>query len=363
MEIGNRALLLLGVFGGRLSRVQDQRQDPIEVARPLIQSGDVAIHREFTRAQSNRRLRRREKNSGQCRDGRFFGVRQILAVMEREIVTSRLGIGVDLFEQPRTDVQLVGCPGGIAGLLVQSQAGDRLLCCPKIPLLLVIVEVACGRIEIFRILHERRASIVAELAQILSIAQQIEITLYQLRLPKRLEVLFVNRQSFFDRAAAVLDRSLRPDRKNPISGELFAVILKQAARCGKFSLGNQKLQETSIERWFFRITSGPGAVLSDRDILPEPLSLNHAEDALKCPPALLLSYVGELFRSERRGRSNLGKGFDLLCRTKAPVIEIRQRKLRARFLGGIFDVSLPIGFGSLEIELLFIFKSAEGIEI
>jgi len=45
------------------------------------------------------------------------------------------------------------------------------------------------------------------------------------------------------------------------------------------------------------------------------------------------------------------------------MIEIGKGKLRTDFVGCVLDIRFPIGFGSSEIELLFVFQSSQRIQL
>ena len=124
------------------------------------------------------------------------GMSLLVAVVEREVVASRLGIGVNVFQQARTDVEFLRGPRRLGGFLVQAKVGDGLLRHIGLALLLVVIENARRRIEIFGIGDQGGVSIVTKLAQVLRVAQKIEITLHQLRIPERLKTLLVDGQAF-----------------------------------------------------------------------------------------------------------------------------------------------------------------------
>src|ERR1700689_4739718 len=112
MKIRHGPLLFLRVLRSWLSRVQDQREDSVEVARPLIHGGDVAIHGEFAGAETNRGFRRSQQKTGEAGYGRRLHVRKIFAtaVVKSEVKASRLGIGVNIFQQSRAYVELLRGP-------------------------------------------------------------------------------------------------------------------------------------------------------------------------------------------------------------------------------------------------------------
>ena len=79
---------------------------------------------------------------------------------------------------------------------MQAEVGDGLLSHVRLTLLLVVIESAGRGIEIFWISYEGGMRIVTEFAQVLRVAEKIEITLHQLRIPERLKTLLVDRQAF-----------------------------------------------------------------------------------------------------------------------------------------------------------------------
>jgi hypothetical protein len=79
---------------------------------------------------------------------------------------------------------------------VQAEIGDGLLRDIGLALLLVVIKAAGGGVQILGIGPKCGASIVAKLAQVLRVAQEIEVTVHELRIPQRLETLLVDRQAF-----------------------------------------------------------------------------------------------------------------------------------------------------------------------
>src|SRR5450759_3389953 len=105
MEVGYGALLFLGVLRSRLRGVEEQRKNAVQIAGPLIHGGDVAIHGELAGTESNRRLRSGQQQIRQTGNRLLLRVGHSLAVVEGEVITRRLGIIVDIFQQPRADVE------------------------------------------------------------------------------------------------------------------------------------------------------------------------------------------------------------------------------------------------------------------
>jgi len=193
MEVRHGSHLFLGVLRSGLSCIQNQRQNPIQIARPLIHVGDVAIHREFARTETNRGLRSGQQKTGETGDRLLLRIGQVftVAVVERKVIACRLRVGVNVFEQPRTDVEFLRSPRRLGGFLVQPKISNGLLSNVGFALLLVVIENTGRGVEIFRIGDESGMGVIAELAQVLRLAQKIEITFHQLRIPERLKTLLV----------------------------------------------------------------------------------------------------------------------------------------------------------------------------
>ena len=112
---------------------------------------------------------------------------KIFTVVESEVVASGFGVGVNVLEQAGADVEFLGCPRRLGGVFVQAEVGDGLLGGVNLALLLVVIKKAGGGVEVFGIGEQRGVGVVAELAQVLRVAEEIEITLDELRVPERLE--------------------------------------------------------------------------------------------------------------------------------------------------------------------------------
>ena len=171
---------------------------------------------------------------------------------------------------------------------MRAKISNHLLRNVSLPLLLVVVENARRGIQIQRIGQQCGVRIVAKLAQILRVAQQIKITLDQLRVPQRLEALLIDCQPFANGALPIIHHRSGSHREYLIVGKLLAIVGYQLSGSGIFFLRNQKFQKMSIQRFLFRIASNPGAVLRDRDFFRKPLALNDTEDSLESSPTTLL---------------------------------------------------------------------------
>src|ERR1700719_4120161 len=97
-------------------------------------------------------------------------------------------------------------------------------------------------------------SIVTKLAQILGLAQKIEIALHQLRIPERLKTLLVDGQSFTDRSFAILHDRLGLHGEDLIVGKFLAIVADQLSGRRVLLLRNQEFQKTSVERLLRGIT-------------------------------------------------------------------------------------------------------------
>ena len=148
-------------------------------------------------------------------------------------------------------------------------------------LLLVVIKEARRCVEVFGIGVERGASLVEEFAQILRFAQQIEITLDQLRIPERLKSLLVNRKAFAHRALAIFDHRFRFHGEDLVVGKLLAVIGNEFSGGSVLFLRNQELEKTRVDRGFLRIAANPVAVLGDGDFFWQALFLNDAENTVE----------------------------------------------------------------------------------
>ena len=111
------------------------------------------------------------------------------------------------------------------------------------------------------------------------------------------------------------------------------------------------------------IASDPGAVLGDGNILRQALRLNDAEDALKRLPGPLLGGSRKFFSRAGWRVRDQRESLDFIRRTQAAMVKIGQRHLGADLVGRFLDVGFPIGLGRSRIELLFIFKRAQGIKL
>ena len=80
---------------------------PFQIAGALIHGGNIAVHREFAGTEADGRLWGSQQKIRQARDRLLLRVRQPLTVVEGEIMARRLGIGVDVLEQARADVQFL----------------------------------------------------------------------------------------------------------------------------------------------------------------------------------------------------------------------------------------------------------------
>src|SRR6202041_4039029 len=112
-------------------------------------------------------------------------------VIEREVISRGFRVGMNIFKQSAAGIEILGDPGGIRSFFVQAQIRDRLFCGVKLALLVVIVENARGRLEIFRIPVQVGAGLVQEFSETLSLSEQVEVALYQFRLPQRLKALLI----------------------------------------------------------------------------------------------------------------------------------------------------------------------------
>ena len=246
---------------------------------------------------------------------------------------------------------------------MRAEIGDGLLRDIELALLLVVIKEPCRRIEILGIGVERGASLVEKLAQIFGFTQQIEITLDQFRIPERLKTLLVNREAFAHRSLAVLDHRFCLHREDAVVGKLLAVVGDEFSSGSILLLRHEELQKTRVQRLLLGIASDPGAVLGDGNIFRQALRLNDAEDALKRLPRPLLGGNGKFFsRDGWRGRDQR-ENLDFIRRTQAAMVKIGQGQLGADLVGRFLDVGFPVGLGRSRIELLFIFKSAQGIKL
>ena len=71
----------------------------------------------------------------------------------------------------------------------------------------------------------------------------------------------------------------------------------------------------------------------------------------------------ELFSGDGWSGGHERQDFDFVGGADAVVVEIGERELRAGLVGRILDVGLPVGFRGGEVELLFVFEGAQGIEV
>ena len=94
MEIWNGALLFFGVAPLRRGCIQNQREDAVKIARAGIHSADVAKHGKIAGPEIELLLGRIQQNIGQAAEGFFRGIRHFFAVIEGEVVTRGLRIGI-----------------------------------------------------------------------------------------------------------------------------------------------------------------------------------------------------------------------------------------------------------------------------
>src|SRR5258708_11386545 len=111
---------------------------------------------------------------------------------------------MNVFQQACADVEFVRSPLRLGGFFPQPKVGDGLLCGVGLAFLLIVVKKSDGGVEIFRAGEDGGVSIVAKLAETLRIAQKIEITLHQLRIPERLAILLLHGPTLADSTPAVL---------------------------------------------------------------------------------------------------------------------------------------------------------------
>ncbi len=105
------------------------------------------------------------------------------------------------------------------GFLAPQEFHQGLLGRGGIPLLLVVIEDTCGRLEIGGIGRQRGASAVEERPQFSGLAKQPKVALHQLGRPKRLKRLVIEGEGLLAGAARARERRLRLDRENLILGK------------------------------------------------------------------------------------------------------------------------------------------------
>ena len=110
MEIRDGTLFLLRESRGWRGCVQDQGEDAVQIPGAIVHGGNVPVHGQFPGAKLDRTLWRREQEVGQCTQRLLLGVIHAFAVIERKVITSRLRVCMDVFQQARTDVELLPCP-------------------------------------------------------------------------------------------------------------------------------------------------------------------------------------------------------------------------------------------------------------
>ena len=71
---------------------------------------------------------------------------------------------------------------------------------------------------------------------------------------------------------------------------------------------------------------------------------------------------GEFFSGDGWSGGHERQDFDFVGGADAAVVEIGERELRAGLVGRILDVGFPVGFRGGEVELLFVFQRAQGIQ-
>src|SRR5258708_36641965 len=113
---------------------------------------------------------------------------------------------------------------------METELSDGLLGRVKFALLLVVIEDARRRIQVFGIGVQRFAGLIEKLAKTLRFAQQIEIALHQFRVPEWLEALLINRQTFSHRTLPVSDQGLCLYRESLVAWKLFVVTANELSR-------------------------------------------------------------------------------------------------------------------------------------
>ena len=163
MEIRDRALFFFGILRARLGGVEDQRQNAVEIARPLVHGGDVAIHGKLAGAETNRGLGSSQQKIGEAGYGLLLRFRHSFAVIKGEVVARGLRIRMDIFEKARADIKLLRSPWRLAGFFVQTKIGNGLLGNIELALLLVVVKHSRCRVQVFRIGFQRGMCLVEKL--------------------------------------------------------------------------------------------------------------------------------------------------------------------------------------------------------
>src|SRR5208283_1106 len=277
-------LLFLLILARRRSRVQDQREDAVEIAGALIQRGDVFVQGEFAAAESYGRLRRGKQHVAQAAEGALLRIACPFAVVEGKVIARRLGIRMNIFQQPPADIEFLGRPSRFRRFFVQSQIGDGLLRGVQFSLLLVVVKDARGRPEVFGVRIERGAGFIQKLTKILGLREKVKIALHQLRVPERLKALFVHGQTLLNGALAVFHQRFGLYLEDFVARKLLLVTGDQLIRGVVLFLADQVFQKARVELRLFWVAGNPGAILRDRDFFWHALRLNNAEYAFECAP-------------------------------------------------------------------------------
>ena len=110
MEVRHGKLILGGILRPRLLRIEKQRENSVQVARPVIHRRDAFVERQVSRAQPQRLLRRGEQNARQPRQSLFVRVSSLRLRGQRVVVARRFGEILHLLQQPSQRVQLIGAP-------------------------------------------------------------------------------------------------------------------------------------------------------------------------------------------------------------------------------------------------------------
>src|SRR5204863_273916 len=94
----------------------------------------------------------------------------------------------------------------------------------------------------------------------------------------------------------------------------------------------------------------------------QPLRADHSENAFERAPGALLGGSRKFFRSIRWSTRDGGKRLNLVKGLQSAMIKVRERKLGSGLVRGFFPGTFPVRFGSVEIQLLFVFKRAQRVQ-
>src|SRR5260370_27358608 len=142
------------------------------------------------------------------------------------------------------------------------------------------------------------------------------------------------------------------------------MIVRDELRSGGEVVHRDKgVEKPPVKGRLLRVSCQPTAVLRFGHFRRQSLRADHAENAFKRGPGTLLGGRRELFRNLRGSAGDGGKRLDHVERPQPAMIEIREGQLGSCVIRGLFREILPVHFGGIKIQLLFIFERSQRVQL